>query len=232
MVISRKYKYCFIEYPRSASYAIRTELMQFYGGEDWLEKHSRYRDFMKSMPAEHLSYFIFCSIRNPLQDIVSMYNINRANSSGRARADFWKRYNYKWYIRLHELRRAKFFAGDGDKSFQEFFKRYFSLPYVKPRIVAEFGRLKFDHIIRVENLHEDFAAVLTKLGIPQIRPVQVVNRSSEDNIDLDSYYTQEIRQRAVRVVGPMMEFMGYSFPAHWNITKIPLLSRLYFAAVK
>src|SRR5260370_15026421 len=100
MVISKKYKYCFIEYPRSASYAIRAELMQFYDGEDWLDKHSSYRDFVKVLPGEHQDYFAFCSIRNPLEDIVSIYNIYRTNASGRARPEFWK--DYKWYIRLYE----------------------------------------------------------------------------------------------------------------------------------
>ena len=230
MVISRKYKYCFIEYPRSASYAIRKDLMQFYGGEDWLEKHSSYHAFVKSLPEEHQDYFVFASIRNPLEDIVSIYNVYRTNASGRATPEFWK--NYKWYIRWYEMRRAKFFSGDGDKSFQEFFKHYFRLPYVKPRIVAEFSDAKIDHIIRVENLQHDFAAVLKKMNIPQVRPIEIVNRSSEDHIDLDKYYTEDIRQRAVRVVGPMMKFMGYNFPQHWKAMEVPRASRVYFAAVK
>lgn len=231
MIISRKYKYCFIEYPRSASYAIRKELMAFYGGEDWLEKHSSYRAFVKSLPGEHKNFFVFGSIRNPLEDIVSIYNIYRTNASGRATPDFWK--NYKWYIRWYEMRRASFFRGTGDKSFQAFFKCYFGLPYVKPRILAEFSDAKLDYIIHVETIQQDFASVLKRMGIQQVRPITVVNRSSEDIIDLDNYYdTPELRDRAVRVVGPMMKFMGYEFPRHWKAKRVPLASRLYFAAVK
>lgn len=230
MIISRKHKYCFIEYPRSASYAIRTELLKFYGGEDWLQKHSSYKAFVNSLPGEHQDYFVFCSLRTPLEDVVSIYNIYRTNASGRAKPEFWR--DYKWYIRRRELRRAKFFAGAGDKSFQQFFARFFAMPYVKPRIVAELYRARFNHIIRVENLQEDFAVVLRKLGLRQIRPVQVVNRSSGGGIDLDAYYPIELRRRAVRVLGPMMRFMDYDFPQHWNVPAVPWSSRLYFAAVK
>lgn len=229
MVISKKYKYCFIEYPRSASYAIRGELIKFYGGQDWLEKHSRYRDFVRSLPGEHADYFIFCSIRNPLEDIISIYNICKTNTSGRATAEFWK--DYKWYIRWRELRKAAFFNGRGAKTFPAFFRRYFALPYLKPRILAEFSEARFDYVIRVENLQDDFGSVLKRLGLPQVRPIPVVNRSSAEKIDLDAYYPGWIRRRAVRVVGPMMSFMNYKFPEHWNVTRIPWLSRAYFSAM-
>jgi hypothetical protein len=204
--------------------------LQFYGGEDWLDKHSSYRAFARSLPQEHRDYFVFCSIRNPLEDIVSIYNIYRTNASGRALPEFYR--NYRWYIRRHQLRRAKFFSARGDKSFQEFFRRFFRWPYVKPRVAAELHHARFDYVIRVEKLQDEFAAVLERLGLRQVRPVPVVNRCGEDSIDLDSYYPEEIRRRAVRIVGPMMDFMGYRFPDHWNEPSVPQSSRLYFAALR
>jgi len=230
MVISKKYKYCFIEYPRSASYAIRNELLEFYNGEDWVHKHARYKDFVKSLPDGYKDYFVFCSIRNPMRDIISIYNINRTNSSGRAQPGFWK--NNKWYIRMHELRRAKFFDNNLDTSFQTFFKKLFILPYIKPRIIAELSTERFDYIIRVENLQEDFSTVLKKIGIQQVQPVRSYNVSTRQEVDLDVCYPEELRKKAVRILGPMMKFMGYDFPETWGVKKIPVSSRLYFNIMK
>ncbi len=226
MVISKKHKYCFIEYPRSASYAIRKELLEFYDGENWLEKHSRYKDFAQSLPDDFKDYFVFCSIRNPMRDIISIYNINKTNASGRATPEFWT--NRKWYIRMHELRRAEFFKKEGDKSFPTFFLSLFRLPYIKPRIIVEFATVKFDYIIRVENLQKDFAEVLQKLGLERKQPVRSYNVSTKGKVDLNDYYPNRIRKRAVWILGPMMNLMGYEFPEEWKVKRIPVLSKLYF----
>ncbi len=230
MVISKKNKYCFIEYPRSASYAIRNELLEFYEGEDWLYKHSRYKDFVNSLSGEYKDYFVFCSIRNPMRDIISIYNINRTNSSGRANPEFWK--TAKWYIRKHELRRAKFFDTSKDKSFQAFFKKLFFLPYIKPRIIAELSNEKFDCVIKVESIQEDFSKVLKRIGLKQVQPVRFSNVSTKKEIDLDIYYPEKLRKKALRVLGPMMKFMGYDFPKSWNVKKIPFHSQLFFNIMK
>lgn len=230
MVISEKYKYCFIEYPRSASYAIRNELMQYYGGEEYLTKHGKLQDFRRSLKGKEGDYFVFCSIRNPLRDIISVYNINKHNSSGRAKPDFWK--NYKWYIRYRELRRSKFFKMNEDTSFPVFFDQLFNMPYIKPRIVAELKNGNYDHVIRVENLQNDFSAVLKKLGIEQVREVPQFNVSTKKEKDMDTYYPEKIRKKAIRVLGPMMKYMGYEFPESWGVKSVPISSLLYFNVMK
>jgi len=47
MVITRRHKYVFIETPITGSWAIRNELIEFYGGEPILHKHASYRQFAK-----------------------------------------------------------------------------------------------------------------------------------------------------------------------------------------
>jgi hypothetical protein len=230
MVISERYKYCFIEYPRSASYAIRKELIRYYGGEDYLTKHGKLNDFKNSKPKTYGDYFIFCSIRSPLRDLISVYNINKHNSSGRAESKFWK--NYKWFIRYRELRRSKFFRLSEDISFPNFFDQLFHLPYIKPRIIAELSHENYNYIIKVESLQKDFSAALRMLGIPQVREVPFYNVSTKRERDINTYYPPHLRQKVVRVLGPIMEFMGYNFPPSWNVTSIPLTSRIYFEFVK
>ena len=183
MVISRKHRYCFIEYPRSASYAIRKELIELYDGENWLNKHASHQQFVQSLPTEHQDYFLFCSVRNPLADIVSIYNVNRTNNSGRADPEFWK--DAGWYIRWHEMRRAKFFRANNSPSFAMFFDALFHLPFVKPRVVSELTSVGYDAVIRVETLQEDFRIVLQRLGLAQLRSVSSVNVSTSETLDLD-----------------------------------------------
>lgn len=228
MIISRTHKYCFIEYPRSASYAIRRELLELYDGEVWCDKHSPYRDFVQSLPNEYQDYFVFCSIRSPLTDVVSIYNVNRTNNSGRAQPEFWK--HYRWYIRARELRRAKFFQNNDDPSFERFFNAYFHLPYIKPRILSELKSGGINAIIRVEHLEEDFARVLKGIGLEQRRPVSKINVSTKDEVSLDELYPPSLRPKAVRVLGPMMRYMGYEFPPHWN-ARVPFSSELYFRLI-
>lgn len=230
MIISEKYKYCFIEYPRSASYAIQKELLELYEGEEWLDKHSTCLDFIKSRPKDHNEFFIFCSTRNPLEDLISVYNINRTNNSGRAEAEFWK--DYKWYIRMRELRRAKYFQNNSNPSFHDFFIKMFRTPYIRPRIIADFLTGRIDHIIRLETIQDDFNYALGKVGLKPKREISRVNVSTREPIDLDQMYPIKVRNHAFKILGPSMNFMRYEFPNSWSPAKIPASSSLIFNCAK
>ena len=103
---------------------------------------------------------------------------------------------------------------------------------MKPRIVAELSPENYNYIIRVENLQDDFSAVLDKIGISQVREVPRYNVSTKEEKDLDSYYPPHLRKKAVRILGPMMDFMGYTFPDHWEVSSSPVMSQLYFNSVR
>ena len=106
------------------------------------------------------------------------------------------------------------------------------MPYIKPRIVAELNNHKYNRIIRVENLQEDFTDVLNDLNLQQKQNVRRYNVSTKENIDINELYPEKLRKKAVWVLGPMMQFMGYEFPDSWNIKKIPVTSKMYFAIMK
>ena len=72
MIISHKYKYVFIELPRTGSTVIANELCRYYGGQTVLNTHATYRDFLKHYP-DLKHYYAFSSIRNPLDKTVSVY---------------------------------------------------------------------------------------------------------------------------------------------------------------
>ena len=82
MVISHKYKYLFIATPRTGSTAIQTELIKNYEGETIYRKHSHYFEFLSNATIKEKDYFVFASIRNPLDDIVSIYMKLKSNHGG------------------------------------------------------------------------------------------------------------------------------------------------------
>jgi hypothetical protein len=74
MIISHEHKLVFIEIHLTASWAIHNELCQNYGGESILHKHATYAEFRRHATNEELDYFVFATVRNPLDKIVSTYH--------------------------------------------------------------------------------------------------------------------------------------------------------------
>ena len=110
MVISHKYKYVFIELPRTATTAIVEELIKFYDGENILYKHSSYRELKKYYYNKYSDYFVFACVRNPLDRTVSLYEKLKTNDRG---------YNVHPYFQL----RANYLKKKG--SFEDYFLKYY-----------------------------------------------------------------------------------------------------------
>ncbi|MBK9554267.1 MAG: hypothetical protein IPO47_00275 [Bacteroidetes bacterium] len=96
MVIDHRYKFIFVELPLTATSAISKEIREQYGCEPFLNKHATYDDFLrKASPAEK-KYQAIGSVRNPLDQTVSMYfkyknDLDQRFSSGRKRPGKWLR---------------------------------------------------------------------------------------------------------------------------------------------
>src|SRR6056297_2645448 len=73
MIISQKYKYLFLETPRTGSTTISRELRQHYGGQPIMRKHTTYVEYEKFIRQGEKGYLIFAGVRNPLDDAVSRY---------------------------------------------------------------------------------------------------------------------------------------------------------------
>ena len=173
MVISHKYKYLFIEVYRTGSTAISSELCELYDGEKILSKHSRYHEFLKIASEEEKKYFVFSGIRNPMDMVVSGYLKMKNDHKGRyTNPSEWRRNggtisdkNLKLYQTVKDL------------TFEEYFNKYFKLPYDNWTNVAH-G--KFDFIIKFENIQKDFSEVLRRLHIEQKR--ELPHEKLENNI--------------------------------------------------
>lgn len=224
MVISHKYKFVFIELYRTGSTAISSELCELYDGKKILNKHSRYHEFLEIASEEEKKYFVFSCVRNPMDMVVSGYLKMKTNHKGRyTNPKEWRRNggtitdeNLKLYQIVKDL------------TFEEYFKRFFKLPYDNWSNVAHH---KFDFVIRFENIQNDFAEALRRLNIEPIRELPVKNKT-EQKESFMSYYTPEIREKAIFVFGPFFKKWGYSFPHEWGSKKVSAMSIALFKVLR
>lgn len=214
MVISDKYKYLFVELPLSGSTAVSNELCDLYEGKKILRKHSRYTEFLKIATDEQKKYFVFSGIRHPMDLVVSEFLKIKNNHKQRyTTPSEWRRNGGTLSdenLRLYDEIRQN------NLTFQDYFKKYFKLPYDNWSSAAH---KNFDFVIRFENLRGDFSEVLKRLNIEPARELPQINKTSEKE-DYTKYYTPGVRQKAVFIFGPFMKKWGYEFPADWHVTKL------------
>lgn len=225
MIISHKHRYLFVEVPSTGSTAISKELRDHYGGELTLYKHANYSEFRRKASAAERKYFTFAGVRNPLDHVVSHYERLKRNHR-----DFYTdpaqfERNGGWIPNSHLERFEYIQANNAD--FPQFFRHYYKSVYNEWVLL---GHRSFDFVLRFENLQEDFAEVLRRIGIPQVQAIPVVNKTGREK-HFTEYYTPDTYDLAVRVFGPFMVKWGYEFPKEWGAAEVPLSSRLSFEAL-
>jgi hypothetical protein len=216
VIISDEHRYLFVEQPHTACTAIQAELQELYGGQRILEKHATYADFLRVATPDQKRYFVFSGIRDPLDEVVSLYFKYRTNHR--------KKYSSR-YDRLTERQRQAWkFVTDEQADFGTYLRRFNRRPYDNDTIIHH---RKMDQVIRFEHLQEDFSRALERIGLEQQRPLPQVNKTGERGTYLD-YYPPELRGHAAWVFGPFMEKWGYALPAEWEGITVPWSARLIF----
>lgn len=220
MVISHTYKYLFVEIPLTASWAIRNELCTHYDGAPILHKHATYPEFKQIAKGDEAEYFVFGTVRNPLDEVVSRYLklktdhkgvFSDAQSIQSLESDYsdWKKYQ---------------FIRNSDADFAAFFQKYHTRPFGN---LIDVASDRYDFVIRYENLQEDFSAALQRLGIEQVRPVPMTNRT-QGKKDWRTYYPAAVREQAFRVFGPFMDKWSYQFPPDWQVSQTHWFGKVEF----
>lgn len=226
MIISHKYKYLFVELPRTGSTAISAELTEFYDGQSVLHKHATYLEFLKTATPEEKQYFVFSGIRNPLDDAVSLYFKYKTDHKSRFSnpAKLARQKGLVGYISRQKFK----FIRNTEVDFPTYLRKYYKIPYNN---WSGLSHKQFDHIIRFENLVEDFAQALHLIGIEPVRPLPLVNPTGSKKKDFLSYYTPDIVEHARNVFGPFMQEWGYEFPAEWGNKPVPWWSELEYKSL-
>jgi hypothetical protein len=221
LIISDQHRYVFIELPRTGSTAVAAELTENYGGRSLLGKHSTYRDFVRIATPDQKEYFAFSGIRNPLDVAVSRY-VQLKTNKGQRFTDPIKLADRNTAVEKMENRIYKW-VQDNDATFEQFLRRWYLLPY---DTWASLDHKRMDTVLRFENLSDDFAEALRRIGLEPVRPLPVVNPTPARAREFESYYTPGAIGRAVWVFGPYMEQFGYRFPEAWGRRNVPAASRL------
>lgn len=227
MVIDHRYKFVFVELPLTATSAISKEIREQYGCESYLNKHATYDDYLRKATPEMRKYITIGSVRNPLDQTVSMYfkyknDLDQRFSTGRKRPGKWLR---KSLAKSRDSVRYQYII-DNKASFEQYFMKFFKWPYSNWSIVHH---KEMDHIIRFEHLVEDYRKVFTAVGVPITRDLPQANKTPEKKADFWSYYESDAaKRRAKFVFGPFMRYWGYEFPASWNHVKEPAHAQLLF----
>ncbi len=221
MIVSDQHKYLFVQLPHTACTAVGRELVENYGGIPILHKHASINAFRRWAGSAADDYYVFATVRNPMDEVVSIYHKFKNNHKGHYSNPANWRINGGWLSR-RGLRQFQF-VRDHNATFVEYFKRFFLLPYVNSSVLV-YGRA--DAILRFESIQTDFATVMNSLGVKVVRPLPVVNRTQKDSVAFEEYY-DGVEERARRVFGPINDLWGYSFPPGWKQT-VPTTSKLAF----
>lgn len=223
MIISHKYKYIFIEVPRTACTAIANELCLNYDGQRILHKHTLYPEFFRMANAEEKTYFVFAGVRNPLEIVVGDYFKIKNNHKGNyTNPKSWRK-NGGW---LNERDLEKFnWIKNTNADFPSFFLKYYKLPVDN---LISLNENRFDYIIRFENLQDDFSQALELIGITKKRSLPSINKTTGKENKTLSYYTPEIQSRAIAICGPFMKKWGYDLPFEWGDNSITYINQLQF----
>jgi hypothetical protein len=181
-----------------------------YGARAILDRHATYAAFLRVATPEQKRYFVFSGMRNPLDERVSLY--------WKYRTDHHRKYSRRYGRMAERQQRAFHEVASEHADFATFLRHYHRRPYDNDMLVHH---ARMDDLIRFENLQDDFARVLRRLGLEQVRPLPVVNPTSGRG-DWLAYYTPELRSHAVRVFGPFMRRWGYELPPEWGDVTVPV----------
>ncbi|MEM1319717.1 MAG: sulfotransferase family 2 domain-containing protein [Bacteroidota bacterium] len=208
MIINHQHRFCFFAIPRTASKSVAKLLIEAYGSQGILKRHSSYGEFIAQAKPEERDYFTFTTVRNPMDSVVSEYFKKKSDHRGR-----FSRGSYRdgRPIAPAALRRYRFIV-ENDASFAEYFAEFYQEPYRLPR--HEETAQKADVVMRYEQLEEDFEKLLKKLNLP-LHPLPKINATAGKRGHFLDYYTPEIVPQALSVFTPLMQQWGYSFPEHW-----------------
>ena len=180
-------------------------------------------EFLRIASEEEKKYFLFSTVRNPLDEVVSRdYRLKHDHKSAFSDPEAVR----KDFADYSDLRKYEFVRAN-DASFASFFQRFHRWPFGG---WIDVSRPHLHFVMRFEDLDEDFSRVLKLLNIPQIRPLPTTNASNRPR-EWEDLYSGDIEDQARRVFGPFVRRWDYEFPSHWGKSKICIRDRAADAVV-
>ncbi len=221
MIISHKYKYLYIETPQTGSTAIREELIRSYDGESILRRHATYSEFERQASEGEKKYYVFLSIRNPLDTIVSVYvkyaeNMNNRYTDGIILEGRHAIYDFVKKIRYETIKRRGY-------DFKKYLKKSKKNKYDD---ISTLDRHKVDGVIRYESINEDFLKIIKSIGIEPRRELPAYNKTVKKRQYLGYYDEDEVKKDALEKCCLYMKIWKYKPPEDWPVYKISVMDKM------
>lgn len=216
MIYSSQIKYLFLETPHTGSTAISAELVENYGGESILSKHSNYCDFKREFRSAVDDLFVFSAVRHPLQEVHSIFQKYLSNHKGNYTNENLRIENGGWISRK---KGGIYQFVQDNRDFEAFVLKYYSRPFTS---AISINGSYCDVVLRFENLQQDFSSVLDRLGLAQVRPLPVVNKTLHGFSETEVTPTS-LSEAAIRPFLPFMKEWGYmaasvgSYDINWRL---------------
>lgn len=228
MIISHEHRYVFVEVPLTGTTAIAKELYTSYGAQEILGKHAHLSEFLAIATPEEKRYTKVAGVRHPLDRLLSYFTKLRNNHKGAFTDEARFEENGGWVTRADRERYAFIHESGGD--FGAYLRRFHA--GTRPSISQyNWGKRRYDHVIRFERLNEDFFRFLRAVGIEPLRELPPANVTAGRERSFFDAYPVELRDHMRRVFGPLAAEWGYDFPADWGADPVPLTSRLQYTAM-
>jgi chondroitin 4-sulfotransferase 11 len=209
-MINHNHQFIFIHINKCGGTTI-TKSLHTEQGEFSFMGHDDALTYKLNYPNEFDIYFKFTTVRNPWSRLVSFYNYHVSKR--------WK-FGLKWdwdttnatifteFIRIvssytAEKQRSIF---QGTASPCTYHKRILSNQL--DWITDENGDIVVDHIMRFENLQQDFNIVCDKIGIPR---QQLPHKNKSHHKHYTEYYDNETREIVAERCAKDIEYFGYKF---------------------
>jgi hypothetical protein len=216
MIISEKHKYIFVELPHTGSTAISNELCENYDGERIMKYHSFFHELQGKVTNKN-DYFVFSGIRNPLDEVVSIYLKYKTDQIT----------EYEIIADLDRASRQRYTFAKNN-SYQDYLRRFYKIPYDNWSCLSH---SQFDYVIKFENIQNDFQTALCRIGLALKRPLPIVNPTRQKRHYL-TYYPPEIYDYARYVFGPFMKRWNYLLPYEWGDSSVPNFAEIVFAVFR
>ena len=166
------------------------------------------------MRPEWKNYHVFSGIRNPMDQIVSLYFKFRNSQKN----PFLKSRSLGLSLADSYFKRHYLFAQNKNNSFSDYFLRFYKRPYHDMTVSHD----SINFVVRYENLKEDFDRWLSIMKINKVRDMPPKTSSTNLNLTRErseyflSYYEERTWNRAFRVFAPYFNKWDYRFPDSWN----------------
>ena len=178
MIVSHDHRFLFVQVPQTGSTAVGKELVDNYGAEYVLMKHSTVVEARLALGSRIRGYRVFSSVRHPIDQAVSSYFKLKTDHRGTNARDAEASGSRSDRVKAVE-------QGEVDVStyIEDVVARHTFAPvWVLSQRSSEF-------VLRFERIVEDFDEMLRRLGITPCRTLPVRNETSRPRDDVMTQVT-------------------------------------------